>query len=120
VTATEPFPIMRVEVTIAAALTDPTDHIVGGNVIDATIAFGWRTSPIPEGVTDAQVCNALSAKIGPVIALIQSALTLNGWVAMGEVDEPMGALSTATGEVGHTRPVKVTVRFPDEGGMVHD
>lgn len=117
----DPFPIMRVEVTVSAALTDPTDHIVGGNVIDATIAFGWRTGPIPDGVTDAQVCNALTAQISPVMALIQASLTLNGWVAMGQVDDPMGKnLKEDTGIVGHTRPVTVTVLTPNEEGLVHD
>ena len=115
------FPILRIEVTVAAALTDTTDHIVGGNMVDATLAFGWRTGPIPPGgVSDAQVCNALTAQMGPVLALIRTALTMNGWVAMGEVDDPMGAHSTATGVVGRTRPVSVRVVMPSEEGAVHD
>lgn len=116
----EPFPIMRVEVTVAAALTDPEDRIVGRNVVDATIAFGWRTSPIPDGVTDEQVCRALTAQMSPVLAVIQTALTLNGWVSMGQVDEPMTENAKETGAVGHTSPVTVRVVMPNEAGAVHD
>ena len=114
------FHILRLEVTVAAALVDPSGRVVGGNVVDTTLAFGWRTGDPPPGINDAMVNDVLSKQTGPVLALITSALSFNGWVVMGTVDEPMTEHSSPTGEVGNTGPVTVQVRFPDEGQAVHD
>jgi hypothetical protein len=114
------FHILRLEVTVAAALVDPVGHVVGGNVVDTTLAFGWRTDAPPPGVPDAMVNDVLSKQTGPVLALITSSMVFNGWVAMGMVDAPMTEHSSPTGEVGRTGPVTVQVRFPDEGQAVHD
>lgn len=98
------FHIVRVEVTVAAAITLPDGHILGDNMVDGTLAFGWRMSTPPEGISDAEVNAALTKQMSPVLALIQTALTFNGWVAMGQVDEPMTENSSATGEVGRSSP----------------
>jgi hypothetical protein len=114
------FHILRIEVTVAAAIQEPNDQILGRNVVDATLAFGWRTGAPPEGVSDAAINAGLTKGISPVLALIQSAMTFNGWVSMGQVETPMLADAKATGEVSHTHPVTVKVSFPDEQGAVHD
>jgi hypothetical protein len=114
------FHIVRVEVTVAAAIQQPDGQILGDNMVDATLAFGWRLAPPPEGVSDAAVNAALAKHMSPVLALIQTALTFNGWVAMGATDEPMNEKSSPTGEFGKSSPVTVRVSFPDETAAVHD
>jgi hypothetical protein len=114
------FHILRMEVTVAASLVDPDGGIAGDNMVDATLAFGWRTSDPPAGMTDAQVNKALVRGVSPVLATIQTALTFNGWVAMGEVDEPMKDASHPTGEMSRSDPITVHVSFPDEKAAIHD
>lgn len=89
-------------------------------MVDATLAFGWRTGTPPAGITDARVNAALAAQMSPVLALIQTALTFNGWVALGQVDEPMTENSSPTGGIGKSSPVRVHVSFPDEAAAIHD
>ena len=112
------FPILRVEVTVAMAVTGPDDRIVGDNVVDATLAFGWKLTPIPDGVTEEAIVAVLGTRVGPVLALVESALVLNGWVVMGQVEDPMVAGAKPTGRDGHTGPI--TVHVLDEAMAVHD
>jgi len=84
------FHIIRVEVTVAAAIQEPSGHILGRNMVDATLAFGWRMGPPPEGISDAAVNAVLSQQMSPVLALIQTALTFNGWVAMDSFEVGWG------------------------------
>ena len=115
------FHIIRVEVTVAAGIQEPNGDILGRNMVDATLSFGWRTDAPPEGVSDEAVNRALGDRaISPVLALIQTALTFNGWVAMGQVDDPMTTNARTTGKASTTTPVRVHVSFPDEGAAVHD
>ena len=114
------FPIVRIEVTVAGAVQEPDGHLVGSNMVDATLAFGWRTGTVPAGVSDAAINEALTRAISPVLAIIQTALTFNGWVALGQVDEPMADSSHPTGETARSTPVTVKVSFPDEQATVHD
>lgn len=111
--------IVRVEVNVSAVIQQPDGSILGQNMVDTTLAFGWRTE-VPDGVTDAQVNAALTKAVGPVVALISTNLTFNGWVAMGEVDDPLyKAGSTPVGEA-RSEPVTVRVNFVEEGNGVHD
>lgn len=114
------FHIVRVEVTASAVIQEPDGQILGKNMVDATLSFGWRTPEPPKGLSDARINAVLSAQLSPVLAIIQTALTFNGWVAMGQVDEPMVGRSTPTGELGRSLPVRVRVSFPDEKAAVHD
>lgn len=100
------FHIVRVEVTVTAVIEEPGGTILGKNMVDATLGFGWRTSEPPPGMTDAQVNAALTSAISPVMAFIQTGMTFNGWVFIGQVDEPMSkASATVVGE-GRTEPVE--------------
>ncbi len=114
------FHILRIEVTVSGAIQEPDGHILGKNVVDATLAFGWRMGEPPPGVSDAVVNAGLTKGVSPVLALIQTAMTFNGWVALGQVDTPMLAGSTPTGEMSQSQPVTVKVSFPDEQGAIHD
>jgi hypothetical protein len=116
----DPFHYLRLEVTVEAALVTPEDRIVGANLVEATLAFGWRTDDPPPGVTDDAVNAALTRQMSSVLALVQSALVFNGWLAMGQADEKMGEHARATGVVSHTEPITVHVSFPDERRAVHD
>lgn len=109
---------LRLEVTVEAALVTPEDRVLGDNLVDATIAFGWRTDKPPAGVTDAAINAALTKQMTTVLALVNSALVLNGWAILGQADERMGEHSRATGEIAHTEPI--TVRVLDEGRTIHD
>lgn len=117
---TDPFHYLRLEVTVEAALMTPDDHMLGGNLCDATLAFGWRADEPPPGVTDESINAALTKQMSGVLAVVKSALMLNGWMAMGQVDERMGEHARATGVVAHTEPVTVRVVVPDERGAIHD
>jgi hypothetical protein len=114
------FPILRVEVTVAAAIQMPDGTMLGHNMVDATLAFGWRTGPTPAGASDARIGEALSRGMSPVLAIVQTALTFNDWVPLGQVDEPMVGRSKPTGGMARMSPVRVHVSFPDEGAAVHD
>jgi hypothetical protein len=109
---------LRLEVTVEAALVTPKDRVLGGNLVDATLAFGWRIDAPPAGVTDEQINAALTKQMTGVLALVSSALILNGWADLGQADERMGERSHPTGEVSHTEAV--TVRVIDARGAVHD
>jgi len=111
---------LRLEVTVEAALVTPEDRILGDNLVDATVAFGWRITAPPPGVTDEAINAALTKQMSTVLALVNSALVLNGWALLGQADEQMGAHATATGVVAHTQPVAVRVVVPDERGAIHD
>jgi hypothetical protein len=114
------FHLLRVEVNVAAIIQEPDGTILGRNMVDATIAFGWRMADPPKGITDAQVNAGLTKQLSPVLDLIQGALILNGWVAMGQVEDPMvKADATVVGEA-LSQPGTIRVRFPDEGSAVHD
>lgn len=113
------FHIVRVEVNVAAVIQEPNGDILGRNMVDATLAFGWRMGAPPEGISDARVNAALTKQLSPVLAVIQTALTFNGWVAMGQVDEPMKDNGTTVG-LGVSSPVTVRVSFPDESAAIHD
>jgi hypothetical protein len=115
-----PFHYLRLEVTVEAAIVTPEDRILNSNLVDATVAFGWRIADPPPGATDESINAGLTQQMGNVLALVNSALVLNGWLAMGQADERMGEHSRATGVVAHTKPITVHVRFPDEGQAVHD
>jgi hypothetical protein len=112
--------IVRVEVTVSAVIQEPSGSIFGKNMVDATLAFGWRIEPPREGTTDAQVNAALSKAISPVMALIQTNLALNGWVAMGQVDEPLLKAGATVVGVGRSVPVTVRLIEPDEESAIHD
>jgi hypothetical protein len=114
------FHYLRLEVTVEAALVTPEDHVLGDNLVDATVAFGWRIVAPPPGVTDAAINAALTERMTGVLALVQSALLLNGWVVMGQPDERMGKSARETGEISHTTPITVRVVVPDERSAVHD
>jgi hypothetical protein len=111
---------LRLELTIEAALVTPDDRVLGGNIVDATIVFGWKTNAPPAGVTDEAINAALTAQMTGVLAVVNSALILNGWAALGQTDDRMGEHSTPTGEVGHTTPITVRVVNPDERQAIHD
>jgi hypothetical protein len=113
---------VRVEVNVAAAMVDDADHIIGNNMVDATIAFGWRMTPPPEGVSDEAINKALAQQLGPVLALVKGALVFNGWVAMGDVDDgdEMADHSHATGQTVKTPPVTLRVTVLDESEVIHD
>ena len=105
------FHYMRVEVTAAAALVGPDERIVGDNMVDATLVFGWRTGD-PGAASDEQINGALSHQISPVLAVISAALTQQGWLAMGQADEPMSKASATVVGHGKSSPVRVFV-MPD-------
>jgi hypothetical protein len=113
------FHIVRLEVTAAAVIQDPSGQILGKNMVDATLSFGWRMAAPPAVVSDAAINAALGQQLSPVLALIQTVLTFNGWVAMGEVDEPMAQEGTTVG-MGRSVPVRVIVQSPNEEAAVHD
>lgn len=102
------FHYMRVEVTVAAALVSPDSRIVGNNVADVTFAFGWRAAD-PGERSDAEVNGALAHHISPVLAIIRTALIEQGWVDMGQAEEPMSKNATPTGGFGESTPVRVFV-----------
>ena len=114
------FHYIRIEVTVEAAIITPEDRVLGDNLVDATVAFGWRTDAPPPGVSDESINAALAKQMTGVLALVNSALVLNGWLAIGQPDERMGEHAKATGEIAHTTPITVQVRFPNEGQAVHD
>ena len=116
----EPFHYLRMEVTVEAALITPDDHVLGDNLVDATVAFGWKITTPPPGVTDAAINARLAEQMTSVLALVNSALILNGWVAMGQPDERMGEHAKATGEIAHTRPITVRVVDVDDRQALHD
>jgi hypothetical protein len=102
------FHYMRVEVTVAAAIVDSDDGgVAGNNMVDATLVFGWRCDD-PTGRTDSQINAALSHRMSPVLALISTALTQQGWLAMGQEAEPMTHESVQVGQ-GVSTPVTVFV-----------
>jgi hypothetical protein len=111
------FHYLRVEVTVAAALVSPDERIVGNNMVDATVAFGWRTDD-PGERSDAEINGALSRQISPVLALISTALLTQGWVDMGQVEEPMAEAPAKV--VGHGMSTPVTVHVVPEGAGAHD
>ena len=97
------FHYLRLEVTVEAALVTPEDRVLGDNLVDATVAFGWRIDAPPQGVSDESINAALTKQMTSVLALVNSALVLNGWLAIGQPDERMGAHSRATGVVAPHR-----------------
>lgn len=112
----ERFHYMRLEVTVAAAIVDPDDQIVGKNMVDATLVFGWRCDD-PKGASDERINKALTGQISPVLAVISTVLTQQiGFVEMGQSDEPMKANAHT---VGHSisDPVRVLL---SSGPVPHD
>ena len=114
------FHYLRVEVTVEAALVTPEDRVLGDNLVDATVAFGWRIADPPPSPTDESINAALTTQMSGVLALIQGALVVNGWLAMGQADERMGEHARATGVISHTEPITVRVVMPDKRSAVHD
>lgn len=114
------WPILRIEVTVAAAIELPDGSILGSNMVDGTIAFGWRADNLPLGLTDAQVNAALTNQMSPVMAILQTALVFQGWALLGQVDDPMTENARDTGLVGRTTPVTVELRMPNESAAIHD
>lgn len=113
---TEPFHYMRVEVTVAAALITPDDRVFGDNMSAVTLVFGWRTGD-PGERSDPEINGALAHQMSPVLALISTALITQGWVAMGQADEPMTKANATV--VGHGLSTPVTVHLVPEGDA-HD
>lgn len=109
---------LRLEVTGEAAIVTPEDRVLGDNLVDATMVFGWSIEAPPPGVTDESINAALTKQMTGVLALVNSALVLNGWVAMGQADERMGEHARPTGMVSYTTPVTVQVVAPDGRGIV--
>lgn len=92
--------LFRIEVTVAATLVQPNGYIIGGNMIESTLAFGWRVQGAPPPSLDAAVLDDGLAKLtAAVMELLQPVLTAHGWRAMGSVDEPMVRYSVLKGEV---------------------
>lgn len=81
-------PYFLVELTASAAIIDTEQRIVGDNVVDATLQFGWRADDLPPGATDEQVTKALGALLERVAAILQLGMTANKWVYFGSVEEP--------------------------------
>ena len=114
------FHIVRVEVNVSAVIQEPSGAILGKNMVDATLAFGWRTEAPPQGISDEAVNAALTRAVSAVLAAVQTSLTFNGWVAMGQVDDPMVKSPASVVGEGRSAPVVVHVDFPDERNAVHD
>ena len=110
------FPVVRVEVNVSAAIQLPDGHLLGSNMVDTTLAFGWRTGKIPDGLSDERINEALAKQISPVLALIQTNLTLNGWVFIGQIDDPMVVAPHKI--VGTGRGIPVTVQVVPVGEPV--
>ena len=111
---------LRLEVTVEAAIVKPDNHILGDNLVDATMAYGWKIVAPRIDVTDESVNAALTKQMSSVLALVQSALVLNGWTLLGQADEQMGEHAKATGVVAYTEPRTVRLVEINEGGIVHD
>jgi hypothetical protein len=103
------FPVVRVEVNVSAAIQLPDGHLLGSNMVDTTLAFGWRTGQLPVGLSDERINEALAAKISPVLSLIQTNLTFNGWVFIGQIDDPMVVAPHQIVGTGRAIPVTVQV-----------
>lgn len=84
----EVIPYFLVELTASAGIIDTDGSIVGSNVVDATLQFGWRADDLPKGASDENVVKALSALLGRVSALLQLSMTGNKWVYFGSVEDP--------------------------------
>jgi hypothetical protein len=115
-------PIVRIEVNVSAVIQMPDGSIFGHNMVDATQAFGWRTAEPPVNASDSQVNAALTKAMSPVLALITTNLTLNGWIYIGQVedDEPLAKSGIDTGLRSRSEPATVQVRFADERNAIHD
>lgn len=111
---------LRAEVTVEAAVVTPEDRVLGDNICDATLAFGWRITAPPPGVADEAINAALTGQMSRVLGLVTSALVLNGWVALGQAEERMGEHARATGVVSHTDPITMRVSVVDEQEAIHD
>jgi hypothetical protein len=108
----EPFGYLRIEVTFAAAIITPENKLVGDNMADLTLAFGWRVADdvTHPGITDEVAMEVLRKAVGPVTGLMTAQMTLNGWVAMGQVDDPMaGWDGNVPGKTVRTDPQRVRV-----------
>ena len=113
------FPVLRVEVNVAAAIQMPDGSILGHNLSDATLVFGWNAGKVPTGLDDAQINAALARGVSPVLALVSTALTFNGWAALGQTDEPMVKEAKDTGSVVRSTPVRVELR-ESNATAIHD
>lgn len=112
--------IVYIEVNVSAVIQEPDGSVFGQNMVDATLGFAWRTEQPKAGTSDAAVNTALSKAISPVLAVIQTALTFQGWIATGEVADPMATHATDTGLSSRSTPVRVILQMPDESQAIHD
>ena len=102
----------RVEVTVAACIATPEGRALQGNMVDTTIGFSMSMAAPPRPLTDAEINQNLGHHMSPVLAAIQTTLTMMGFAALGTIDDPLTEHSTATGELGQTTPVRVVLGFP--------
>lgn len=110
----------RVEVTVNACIATPDDRALGNNVADVTLGFSASMERPPAGIGDAEITAAIARNMSPVLAAIQTVLTMQlGYAALGMIDDPMADHGTPTGEFGKATPVTVRVSFPTGAG-VHD
>lgn len=107
---TDVIPYLLVEVTVGAAFIGVDGAVVGDNVADATLQFGWRADNLPTDADDPFVQEALRRQLGPVLANVQLTMTAAKWAFLGPIDKPALAGGTDTGIVMETDPI--TVRIP--------
>jgi hypothetical protein len=96
---TDPMPYLLIELTVAGAFVDEAGSVVGDNVADTTLRFGWRADDLPADPSDAFVRENLRRLLGPVIALLQVTMTTNKWVYFGTTDTPMTEDAHPVGEM---------------------
>lgn len=107
-------PYLLVEVTVAAAFVGTDDRVVGNNVVDATLQFGWRADNLPAVIDDSRTLEALRRQMGPVLAVIRLTMTGNKWAYFGDVADPILSRGVVTG-MTRTDEVRVMVPMPDVG-----
>ena len=101
-------PHFLVELTASAAIIDTEGRIVGDNVTDATLQFGWRADDMPEGASDDAITGALGTVVGLATTIVQLAMTTNKWVYMGSVAEP----DLGRGEVVRISSIERSIVMP--------
>jgi hypothetical protein len=115
--SSETIPYLLVEITVAGAIVKRGGGLLGDNVADATLQFGWRADDLPAALSDERVLETLRQQIGPILVATKMSMVGSGWVFLGETDEPITAASTPTGEVRRTDPVRVFIPMPGQEGQ---
>jgi hypothetical protein len=108
----ENIPYLLVEVTVAGAFVDADGMVIGDNVADATLQFGWRADNLPAVTGDEYIQEALRLQLGPLLALVRMTMTSNRWAYFGETDAPMAQASHPTGRAARTE-LRLLVPMPD-------